>query len=269
MTSDKNLRSRILAATLLVPIAVVATWYGGRWFSALVTFGGVLMVFEWSRLFERTAFSLSFYALTLTAIIALGLAAYGKYEWVGWAIGAGGVSSAVLEYVMRQRVQWAVMGALYIILPCAILIWIREAHEHGRFITFFLFASVWMTDIGAYAVGRNVGGKLLVPTLSPNKTWSGAIGGVVIGALAAVLVTFGFDKSIPPVAALFIGILIGIVTVLGDIFESAIKRRFEVKDASGLIPGHGGLLDRVDGLIFAIFLMGLFMLFHDMRTAAI
>jgi len=267
--SDQNLRSRILAACILVPVALAATWLGGAWFSALVTFGGILMLFEWSRLFERAAFSLSFYALTLTAIIALGLAAYGKYDWVAAAILGGGFASTMIEYFLHRRVQWAVMGALYIILPCAILIWIREAHSHGRFITFFLFAGVWMTDIGAYAFGRMIGGKLLVPDLSPNKTWAGAIGGTACGAVAAVLVTIAFDKNIPLIAALFIGALIGVFTVLGDIFESGIKRRFHVKDSSGIIPGHGGLLDRVDGLIFAVFLMGLFMLFHDMRMAAI
>ncbi len=265
---SRNLQSRILAATIIVPIVVLATWVGGMWFSALVTFGGVLMIFEWSRLVERAEFSLGFYALTLTAIIALSLAAMGKFDLSLWVILGGASVAGLVEAMRKGRVYWALLGAFYIILPCVILLWLRNDHEHGRYIAFFTFVAVWLTDIGAYGFGKTMGGRLLVPKLSPNKTWSGAIGGVICGALGGVLITLLFQKNIPVPAALFIAMLIGIMTVLGDITESAIKRHFGVKDASGLIPGHGGLLDRVDGMIFAVFMMGAFMVMHDFRTGA-
>lgn len=265
---SRNLKSRVIAATILVPLVVAATWFGGALFSALITFAGVLMIFEWSRLTEKTEFSLGFFALTVTAIIALALASYQQFQPAIAAVFLGGGIAGALEYYRRGMVQWALLGAVYIILPCVLLLWLRQAHDHGRYLAFFTFVTVWLTDIGAYGFGKKLGGKLLVPGLSPNKTWSGAIYGVLCGGLSAVLITILFQKNIPWFAALFVGLLVAVATVVGDIFESALKRHFGVKDASGLIPGHGGLLDRVDGMIFAVFLMSAFMLFHDFRTGS-
>jgi phosphatidate cytidylyltransferase len=138
---------------------------------------------------------------------------------------------------------------------------LRSDAEFGFLAMIFVFAVVWVTDIAAYFVGRAVGGPKLAPRLSPNKTWSGSIGGVAGAVLAAVLVVhFGGVGGMP--AAIVVAIALSSVAQIGDLAESAIKRRFGVKDASSLIPGHGGLMDRLDGFVAAAVLACLVGLAH-------
>lgn len=160
------------------------------------------------------------------------------WEWNRLCAGAG------------NRFLWRAAGVLAIGLPCLALVWLRRDPDFGRQIVFWLFALVWATDIGAYAAGKLIGGPKLAPRISPAKTWAGLIGGVgcagAVGAVAAVLMGSG-----AMVAFVALSACLGAVSQAGDLTESWIKRRFRVKDASNIIPGHGGMLDRVDGLLAA------------------
>ncbi len=150
---------------------------------------------------------------------------------------------------------WRAAGLAYVSIPCASLIWLRDARLEsdayaGAKLVLFLLLVVWATDIGAYFAGRKIGGPKLAPFISPNKTWAGLGGGIVSAAVVG-----GFSASFTPYPPSFIacmetGMLLAIIAQGGDLFESWLKRRIGAKDSGDLIPGHGGLLDRVDGLIF-------------------
>jgi phosphatidate cytidylyltransferase len=147
--------------------------------------------------------------------------------------------------------QWTAFGAIWVALPCVCLLWLARGGPAGRLTLLWLLAVVWATDIGAYAAGRTFGGPRLAPRWSPSKTWSGLAGGIVCAALTgwATAAWLGISPAVP-LAAISAGL--AIVEQFGDLAESVAKRRFGVKDSSGLIPGHGGLLDRLDGLLAVI-----------------
>jgi phosphatidate cytidylyltransferase len=148
---------------------------------------------------------------------------------------------------MAGRFGWnVVQGAVpYVAIPAVALIYILAVGGHQTM--FWLLAVVWLTDIGAYACGRLIGGPKLWPAISPNKTWAGAVGGVAIGTLSGLAMLAVFDVGVTT-ALLAESVLLAILTVLGDLFESGLKRKFQVKDSGGLLPGHGGVMDRFDGL---------------------
>lgn len=176
-------------------------------------------------------------AFNLLLLAAAGLMAY---EWR--RLCDGGAPSA------RTRLQWSAIGLVYIAVPCIAIIWLRAAF--GWQTIFWLFAVVWATDIGAYFAGLGFGGPRLAPRISPHKTWSGLAGGVVcaaaVGAATAALLGL---PHLPRLA--FLSALLALVAQAGDLWESMVKRRFHAKDSGTLIPGHGGLLDRLDGLMAA------------------
>jgi len=146
--------------------------------------------------------------------------------------------------------RWFALGLLWIALPCVLLLWLARAEAVGRLTLLWIFAVVWATDIGAYMVGRRLGGPLLAPHWSPRKTWAGMIGGAGCAALAGWATARLLGVSALPLVLISAGL--AIVEQFGDLAESVAKRRFGVKDSSGLIPGHGGLLDRLDGLLAVI-----------------
>lgn len=151
--------------------------------------------------------------------------------------------------VVTGREPWLTAGTLYIGLPCVALIWLRDG-EYGRDRVFWLMGVVWATDIGAYAAGRLIGGPRLAPRISPNKTWAGLLGGIAAAALVSASFALAGPAGTPHIAsAILLGILLAVLAQAGDLGESWVKRRFGVKDSSTLIPGHGGLLDRVDALL--------------------
>jgi phosphatidate cytidylyltransferase len=147
---------------------------------------------------------------------------------------------------------WLGAGVVYVGLAGVGLIWLRGVGEAGRASVLFVVLVVWASDIGAYMVGRLVGGPKLAPAISPNKTWSGALGGLAAAIAAGAAVAAWADPSSGLGRVALVAGLLGIAAAAGDLFESGIKRHFHVKDSSGLIPGHGGLLDRVDGLLAAV-----------------
>ena len=165
------------------------------------------------------------------------------WEWMGIVAAARALPGAA-------RAGWIAFGALYAGAILAAPLVIRADAALGFIAMIFLFAVVWATDIAAYFAGRLIGGAKLWPAVSPNKTWSGAIAGAVAGTAAGVAVA-GFGGSVPIGPTLAVSFLLSVISQFGDLFESALKRRFGVKDASHAIPGHGGFMDRLDGFIAA------------------
>ena len=249
--SKDALALRIASAAALAPAAIGASWIGGRVFAGLVGFLCVLMAFEWARMVERAELSPVFWALAAGGVAAMTLAASGRYE-AAYAVCAATAAVAALASLKGSRKpEWAAFGAAYILAPCVALLWLRQGAPNGRELLLLIFAIVWAADTGGYVGGRLVGGPKLNPALSPAKTWAGAVGGIIAGAIAAALGAPRFFEE--PVSPLFIamGAGLGLVSIVGDIAESGFKRRFGIKDMSGFIPGHGGVLDRLDGMIFA------------------
>jgi len=172
---------------------------------------------------------------------------------LGLAVAAAG--AAILFATTRRggggAAGWLALGALWLAVPCILLLWLSRPDGIGPRTVLWIFAVVWATDIGAYAVGRQLGGPRLAPRWSPRKTWAGLIGGAGCAALAgwATARLLGASSVLPLV---LVSAGLAIVGQFGDLAESVAKRRFGVKDSSGLIPGHGGLLDRLDGLLAVI-----------------
>ena len=216
------------------------------------------MCFEWARMIENRESSPVFYALSLGGAGAAISASAGHYGVAYIFCVAAGVAAAIASWRFGARKhRWAALGALYFLAPSVALLWLRMSVEHGLALTLWLFAIVWSADTGAYFAGRYFKGPRLSPALSPAKTWSGAIGGIALGAVAGIIggrLIFGEDAG---VYHALIGASLGLASILGDMLESAFKRIFGRKDMSGVIPGHGGALDRLDGMIFATASMAL------------
>lgn len=149
---------------------------------------------------------------------------------------------------LNENIMWRLIGLVYVAIPCACLLWIRSQTDGGWLVLTLLLA-VWATDIGAYFAGRIIGGAKLAPAISPNKTWAGLIGGMIAAALITLIATSFSPYPASASGALWVGMAIAVLGQVGDLFESWLKRRAGVKDSGSLIPGHGGLLDRIDGLI--------------------
>ena len=150
---------------------------------------------------------------------------------------------------INENIMWRLAGLAYVAVPCASLVWLRGL-ELGGWLVLTLLVTIWATDIGAYFAGRYIGGAKLAPAISPNKTWAGLGGGVLAAACLMAVCTSVSPYPTSIGSALFLGVVIAVVSQAGDLFESWLKRRAGVKDSGNLIPGHGGLLDRVDGVIF-------------------
>lgn len=238
------LKARILSALLMAPPALLAVYFGSPWFELMVAAAAGIMAWEWDRLCGGR-FALSGMVLAAGAIAAALLG--GGHPLLG--LGAVLASASVLALLgvlgRLSHAAWQVAGAPYLGLPVLALTWLRA--EVGYEATFWLLFVVWATDIGAYAAGRSFGGPLLAPRISPKKTWSGLAGGVLSAAVVGAVVGLMLSGAWASLAAVSGGL--AVVAQGGDLVESYAKRHFGVKDASALIPGHGGLLDRVDGIL--------------------
>ncbi|HEY3797123.1 MAG TPA: phosphatidate cytidylyltransferase [Caulobacteraceae bacterium] len=244
-----NLRLRIVSGVVLAVVVVLCALRGGDIFLILVGAGAAELSIEWSFMVARQAPTRV--AVTMTAT----LLAVAFLTWAGHIYSAvsvivlGAAISALVSSPVTERQADAAYGVVYIGPACLTLIWLRDTPQ-GDGWTMMLLASTWAADICAFAVGNLLKGPKLWPRFSPNKTWSGFFGGLVGAAGAAVgVAALMMHLSLPGAAA--IGFVGGLATMMGDLWESMLKRRFGVKDSGDLIPGHGGLLDRVDGLMFA------------------
>lgn len=235
------LRTRALSALVMIPVALGAVWLGSPYFDILVAVVGAIMAWEWGRICCDGQFGWTARLMSVLAVVAALLGA--EYPVLALAVVGGGT----LAVAVMGRSAWLTAGMIYVGLPVVALVWLREAG--GLMVVAWLFALVWATDTGAYAAGRTIGGPRLAPRISPKKTWSGLLGGMVAAALVGVAFAWGLGMSVAALAAA--GAVLAVVAQGGDLFESWVKRRFDVKDSSTIIPGHGGVLDRVDGLISA------------------
>lgn len=247
-----ELKLRIISAIVLAVVVLAATWMGGWAFNLVAAVIAPLIYYEWStmtRLAERD-FKANAFGWLIVLLIALDIAVGGGDLSMPLLCG-GAITAAIL--VLPGRGPWWIPGGIvYAGLSGISLAAIRGDNQAGFVAMLFIFAVVWGTDILAYFVGRAIGGPKLAPRISPGKTWSGAIGGTVAGVAASGLLTLGVFSRVS-LWTMALAFLLSVASQLGDLFESFIKRRFGVKDSSHLIPGHGGVMDRVDGLVFASF----------------
>jgi phosphatidate cytidylyltransferase len=249
----RNLVVRIVAAFVLAPSAVAITYLGGWLWTVLVTLAAIGLYVEWLGIVGEARRL----AVVTSGVVALAVAgigsALGHLELSAIALLLGLLAVAALT---PERRIWTATGLAYAGAAEQASILLRSDPVMGWTALMLVFLVVWVTDIGGYVAGRGIGGPKLWPRVSPNKTWAGAIGGFAASlAVAAGFAGFGLGKTVP---LLMLGSALSIVSQLGDLFESAVKRRFGVKDSSHVIPGHGGLLDRLDGFVAAVVLAAIF-----------
>jgi phosphatidate cytidylyltransferase len=258
-----NLQTRIVSAVVLAAAVLVLTWLGGSPFRVLSAIICIAIFFEWAAMAagqEATVWSeggLGVVPQLLVLVFAVALV-MALPAVALLALAAAVTAVLALLSAWRGRSQWLAGGFAYAALSGLSIALLRDDDRAGLQAILFLFAVVWATDILAYFVGRAVGGPKLAPSISPGKTWSGAIGGAVAGLAAGVAVAYAAGT---PDLALLGGaaFILSIVSQAGDLFESWVKRRHGVKDSGWIIPGHGGVMDRVDGLVaaaFALYLVG-------------
>lgn len=239
-----DLPIRVASAAVMIAISVTSAWFGGILWAILAALVMAGVAYEWGRMVSPNS-SLLWLRALIAAVCGVcfvllprnyeAIAAFGFFLTLfGWSKKAGFI---------------AVIGTLYLAASGWALAGLRGGDEAGRTLLFGLFAICWATDSAAYAVGRAVGGPKLMPAISPNKTWSGSIGGTLAGILAGVAYSQVSGTNL--VAWGIIGWALAVACQGGDLLESLAKRYFGIKDASGVIPGHGGILDRLDGHLSA------------------
>ncbi|MCP5372880.1 MAG: phosphatidate cytidylyltransferase [Hyphomicrobiales bacterium] len=250
-----GLGPRVLSALVMAPVALAAVYFGNPYFEVLVAVAAGILAWEWVRLCAEGHTGPALW-LSVAGCVAAVAAAGLQQVAAGFVILAGTVAAVLLTAVLaggmlRRRRLWLAAGIPYVGVPCVAAVWLRADPDHGLTWIVWLFLIIWTADIGAYVSGRLIGGPKLAPALSPNKTWAGLGGAVAGAALAGAAVAWAAGAA-GPAGLVALAALMGAVEQGGDLVESAIKRRFGAKDSSNLIPGHGGLFDRVDGLIAAI-----------------
>jgi phosphatidate cytidylyltransferase len=252
----RNLALRVASAAVLAPIAIAAAYIGGWIFLTVCAVAAGAILWEWSVLVSDGADPRILVPGWVGLLAAMALAGMDEPAAAVGVIAIGAVLAGCFAVrripgvPSRDHLVWAAAGVIYAgsaFLGPALL---RRDAELGFTAVLFVAVTVWVTDIVAYFVGSGVGGPLLCPRISPKKTWSGALGGLAGGVAAGTLVFYASGIGKPAMAAVIAAVL-SILAQAGDLFESAVKRHFGAKDASRLIPGHGGVMDRLDGLLFA------------------
>ncbi len=247
---------RLFSGLVLAPLPIAAIWFGSPWLPLLTALAGAIMAWEWSRLCRRrrsgpiaAPIGVVLVGTVVTAVAVASLATAGAA--VAAAVLGAGIALGAARREAGVEPAWVALGVLWVALPCVSLLWLAGAPRGGRAVLLWVLAIVWATDIGAYVFGRALGGPRLAPRWSPRKTWTGFFGGTLCAALAggATAVTLAIS---PARWLILLSAALAVVEQLGDLAELLAKRRFGVKDSSGLIPGHGGLLDRLDGLLAVV-----------------
>jgi phosphatidate cytidylyltransferase len=253
-----NLQQRVISAIVMAAVTLAVTWFGGLPFRLFCAAIVALIFYEWTHMSRQTVgaafgFLPEFLAFVFIVALVAGLPAL----WL-LLLGAILVAAVAIAARIRGTGQWEASGLAYAALSGLSLAYLRDDNHSGLIAILFLFAVVWATDIAAYFVGRAVGGPKLAPSISPGKTQSGAAGGAA-GGVAAGLILAAAAGAGNLVQLGLVALALSIVSQVGDLFESWVKRRHGAKDSSKLIPGHGGVMDRVDGLVaaaFALYVIG-------------
>ncbi len=246
-----DLLPRVMSALIMIPVALAATWYGGTVFALGAIVLGIGVFIEWLGIVETRS---SPQAMVTGAVIIAGaglMVMLGRTDAAAAVVGLAAVAAAAY-FALGAAKAWPTAGLAYSAALVVALIALRGDDWTGFLAVLLLFAATWSTDIFAYFVGRAIGGPKLAPRYSPKKTWSGAVGGLVAAVAAGAL--FALVAGIEQVGAVIaISAALSIAGQFGDFMESGLKRRFGVKDSSRIIPGHGGLMDRIDALTAAAF----------------
>jgi phosphatidate cytidylyltransferase len=252
-SGSRNLVMRVIAALILAPLAIAIAYAGGWLWILLVTLAVIGLYVEWLTI-VGLAREMPVVVSGIAALAVTGLClAIGRIDAASGVLAIGLAAVALLT---RERRNWTAAGFFYAAAAEMASVLVRLDSVKGFVALIFVLLIVWVTDIGGYFAGRGIGGPKLWPRVSPKKTWAGAAGGFA----ASLAVAFGFaafDLG-KTGALLLLSAVLSVVSQLGDLFESAVKRRFGVKDSSHVIPGHGGLLDRLDGFVAAIIVAAIF-----------
>jgi phosphatidate cytidylyltransferase len=252
-SGSRNLVMRVIAALILAPLAIAIAYAGGWLWILLVTLAVIGLYVEWLTI-VGLAREMPVVVSGIAALAVAGLClAIGRIDAASGVLAIGLAAVALLT---RERRNWTAAGFFYAAAAEMASVLVRLDSVKGFVALIFVLLIVWVTDIGGYFAGRGIGGPKLWPRVSPKKTWAGAAGGFA----ASLAVAFGFaafDLG-KTGALLLLSAVLSVVSQLGDLFESAVKRRFGVKDSSHIIPGHGGLLDRLDGFVAAIIVAAIF-----------
>ena len=248
---NTNMRLRIISSVILVPCVLFAVWVGGIVYGAMIAATMMLGLYEWLNMVTPqarpqtigSAFSLMLFMMAGGLLFSV---AFGALL---------GVVSTMILFVLfvhdnDDRAGWAALGIPYMGGSGLALLALRAIPGYGMHYVFYLLATVWATDVGAFIAGRIIGGPKLAPFISPGKTWAGLAGGVVLATICGYFTTV-FLGARNPSLALFLSPLLAIMAQGGDLFESYFKRRAGLKESGDIIPGHGGILDRIDGLVVA------------------
>ncbi len=264
--SFRDVGVRVAAGVAMAVVALAVLWAGSLPFAVLVAAIAVVVSWEWGRIVRSGGVDAIFVIQAGAVIVAVLLASRGLAGLGLIAVLVSAIISALLAF--GERGHMAALGALYAGLPAVALVWLRGADMIGMLAVLFLLLAVWTTDTGAYFGGRQIGGPKLMPRVSPNKTWSGLLCGVgaagIVGLAFALLANAGLHPGRMTVS----GMALGLVAQAGDLFESALKREYGVKDASTLIPGHGGFMDRIDGLVAAAVIAAIFAMAVNIHAPA-
>jgi phosphatidate cytidylyltransferase len=261
----QDLVPRLASGVVLAVGAMTLTWAGLWPFTVLVIAVALIIAWEWGGIVREASVDTIFVVSALAICVAAVLTACGTPGLGLITLVVGGILAALLGF--GDRGHLSSLGVLYAGLPAISLIWLRSSPQWGFIAVLFLLLLVWATDTGAYAAGRALGGPRLAPRWSPNKTWTGLAGGVASAMLLAA--ALGYMAETGSIGRMVIGAgVLAVVAQAGDIAESALKRQHGIKDASTLIPGHGGFMDRVDGLVFSATFAAMFGLLVNVHDPA-
>ena len=242
---SENLRSRLVWGTALAAVALALTYAGPIPFALFVLVVALFVSWEWGRMVRGVSADVAFFvqAIAVAAAVALTTAGYAALA-VAVIVTAAII---LIPLVFGRGARLSALGAFYVGLPSISLIWLRHDAHYGLLAALLIFAVVWSSDIAAYAAGRAIGGPKLWPRISPNKTWAGLLGGATACVIAGAVFAGLIDAS--PLRLGLIALGLSLIAQAGDLGESALKRLFGFKDASSLIPGHGGFMDRMDSIV--------------------
>ncbi|MCZ4282027.1 phosphatidate cytidylyltransferase [Kiloniella laminariae] len=254
---NSDLVVRALSAIVLGPPVLAAVYLGSPYSDILIFVCAGILSWEWAMLCGRKVVGATGAVLIGSVLAVTALGVFGYYSAATWAIPLAATCMLLQPLSVSPNAEprqgnntlWLITGLIYISLSCLALLWIRnDPSGNGFFMLLWVLLVVWATDIGAYFTGRKFGGPKIAPRISPKKTWSGLVGGMVCAALVSLVCSFWQEGS-NAIFLMMSGAVLAVVAQIGDFFESHIKRKYDAKDSSNLIPGHGGLFDRVDGLV--------------------
>jgi phosphatidate cytidylyltransferase len=264
--SFRDVGIRIVTGVAMAAVALAVLWAGSLPFAVLAGAIAVIVSWEWGRIVRSAGVDAIFIIQAGAVVVAVVLASRGLAGLGLIAVLVAAILSALLAF--GERGHMAALGALYAGLPALALVWLRGADMYGLLAVLFLLLAVWTTDTGAYFAGRQFGGPKLMPRISPNKTWSGLTGGVVAAGIIGLVFALLANAGLHPGRMTVSGMVLGLIAQAGDLFESALKREYGVKDASALIPGHGGFMDRIDGLAAAAVVAAIFAMAVNIHAPA-